>query len=170
MGLRKLGARESWHRRGRAYCATKRAERTSARTARTGDGVVCESSADPTPLSGSTEAPHAGVIVESCGSPTLREPRLRPSNGAARVARERRWFEVSGRAGSLLDIVKAEGPSAASEGLLPLASLAPDPVASVLAGTQPVHVTTEVLTKRVDLPLDWKEQRSLLDFERTSTS
>ena len=53
---------------------------------------------------------------------------------------------------------------------LPLAILAPDIVESVLAGTQPVHVTTELLTKRVDLPIDWKEQQSLLGFERAPAS
>ena len=54
--------------------------------------------------------------------------------------------------------------------LIPLAFLAPDIVESVLAGTQPVHVTTEMLTKRIDLPIDWKEQESLLDFERAPAS
>jgi hypothetical protein len=31
-------------------------------------------------------------------------------------------------------------------------------------------MTTELLTKRVDLPIDWKEQESLLGFERTPAS
>jgi len=48
--------------------------------------------------------------------------------------------------------------------------LAPDIVESVLEGTQPVHVTTEILTKRVDLPIDWNEQASLLGFERAPAS
>ena len=48
--------------------------------------------------------------------------------------------------------------------LLPLAFLAPDIVTSVLAGTQPVHLTTEMLTRRANLPLDWNEQRALLGF------
>jgi hypothetical protein len=43
--------------------------------------------------------------------------------------------------------------------------LAPDIVASILSGTQPVELTAEVLTKRVDLPLDWAEQRALLGFD-----
>jgi hypothetical protein len=33
-----------------------------------------------------------------------------------------------------------------------------------------VHVTTETLTKRADLPIDWKEQESLLGVERASVS
>jgi hypothetical protein len=39
-------------------------------------------------------------------------------------------------------------------------------LSSVLTGTQPVQLTTETLTKRADLPLDWEEQWSLLDFDR----
>jgi hypothetical protein len=89
------------------------------------------------------------------------------------IARGRQWFEdlASGRAGSMVEIAKAEGVTESYVGrLVPLAFLAPDIVDSVLAGTQPVHVTTELLTKRVDLPIDWKEQKSLLGFERASAS
>jgi DNA invertase Pin-like site-specific DNA recombinase len=89
------------------------------------------------------------------------------------IARARQWFEdlASGRAGSRVEIAKAEGVTESYVGrLLPLAFLAPDIVESVLAGTQPVHVTTELLTKRVDLPMDWKEQASLLGFERAPAS
>jgi hypothetical protein len=89
------------------------------------------------------------------------------------IARGRRWFEdlVSGRAGSMVEIAKAEGVTESYVGrLVPLAFLAPDIVESILAGTQPVHVTTELLTKRVDLPNDWKEQESLLGFERAPAS
>jgi hypothetical protein len=89
------------------------------------------------------------------------------------IARARQWFEdlVSGRAASLVEIAKAEGVTESYVGrLLPLAFLAPDIVESVLAGTQPVHVTTELLTKRVHLPIDWKEQQSLLGFERAPAS
>ena len=48
---------------------------------------------------------------------------------------------------------------------MPLAFLAPDIVARILSGTQPVDLTTEELTKRIDLPLDWTEQRALLGFD-----
>ena len=48
--------------------------------------------------------------------------------------------------------------------LIPLAFLAPDIVARILPGTQPVDLTTENLTKRIDLPLAWTEQRTLLGF------
>jgi hypothetical protein len=84
------------------------------------------------------------------------------------IARGRQWFEdlVSGRAGSLVEIAKAEGVTDRYVArLLPLAFLAPDIVTSVLAGTQPVHLTTEMLTRRANLPLDWEEQRALLGFD-----
>ena len=78
---------------------------------------------------------------------------------------------MSGRAGSLVEIAKAEGVTESYVGrLIPLAFLAPDIVESVLAGTRPVHVTNEMLTKRIDLPIDWKEQESLLGFERAPVS
>ena len=48
---------------------------------------------------------------------------------------------------------------------MPLAFLAPDIVAAILAGTQPVDLTTELLTKRTDLPLSSAEQRALLGFD-----
>ena len=85
------------------------------------------------------------------------------------IARGHKWFEdlVTGRARSLVEIAKAERVTHRYVGrLLPLAFLAPDIIASVLAGTQPVHVTTEVLTKRADLPFDWEGQRSLLGLNR----
>jgi hypothetical protein len=78
---------------------------------------------------------------------------------------------VSGRVGSLVEIAEAEGITESYVGrLLPLAFLAPDIVESVLAGTQPVHLTTEMLTKRVDLPIDWREQETLLGFKRAPVS
>jgi len=86
------------------------------------------------------------------------------------IARAQRWFEnlVMGRARSLVEIAKAERVTQRYVGrLLPLAFLAPDIVASVLAGTQPVHLTTELLTKRVELPLDWEAQRLLLGVDGT---
>jgi hypothetical protein len=49
--------------------------------------------------------------------------------------------------------------------LIPLAFLAPDIVARILSGAQPADLTTEVLTKRTDLPLGWIEQKSRLGFD-----
>jgi hypothetical protein len=84
------------------------------------------------------------------------------------IVRAHRWFEdlVNGRAGSFRDIAKAEGVTHRYVGhLLPLAFLAPDIVAAILAGRQPVDLTAEMLTKRTDLPLGWAEQKMLLGFD-----
>jgi hypothetical protein len=84
------------------------------------------------------------------------------------IVRARRWFEqvASGEAQSFAEIARAEGIGRRYvANLIPLAFLAPDIVASILSGTQPVDLTTEVLTKRADLPLDWAEQRAQLGFD-----
>jgi hypothetical protein len=84
------------------------------------------------------------------------------------MVRGRKWFEqlASGRVGSLAEIAEAEGVSDRYVGhLIPLAFLAPDIVATILSGTQPVDLTTETLTKRIELPLAWTEQRALLEFD-----
>jgi len=84
------------------------------------------------------------------------------------IVRGRKWFDdlASGRASSLVEIAKAEGVTDRYVGhLLPLAFLAPDIVASVLSGTQPVDLTAEALTKRISLPLAWADQRKRLGFD-----
>ena len=74
---------------------------------------------------------------------------------------------ANGRARSLVEISKAEGVSDRYVGhLIPLAFLAPDIVAEILSGTQPVDLTTETLTKRINLPPDWAGQMALLGFDR----
>jgi site-specific DNA recombinase len=84
------------------------------------------------------------------------------------LVRGRQWFEqlAGGQVQSLNEIAKAEGVTGRYVAhLIPLAFLAPDIVARILSGTQPVDLTTEELTKRIDLPLDWTEQRALLRFD-----
>ena len=84
------------------------------------------------------------------------------------IVRGRQWFEdlASGRARSLLEIAEAEGVSDRYVGhLIPLAFLAPDIVARILSGAQPVDLTAEVLTKRTDLPVGWAEQSEMLGFD-----
>ena len=83
------------------------------------------------------------------------------------IVRGRQWFEqlASGQVQSLNEIAKAEGVTGRYVAhLIPLAFLAPVIVARIFSGTQPVDLTTEELTKRIDLPLDWTEQRALLRF------
>ena len=84
------------------------------------------------------------------------------------IVRARQWFELvgSGEAQSFAEMARAEGIGRRYvANLIPLAFLAPDIVASILPGTQPVELTTQELTKRVDLPLDWAEQRAQLGFD-----
>ncbi len=65
-----------------------------------------------------------------------------------------------------MEIARAEGVTDRYVGhLIPVAFLAPDIVARILSGAQPVDLTTEVLTKRIDLPVDWAEQRAMLGFD-----
>lgn len=87
------------------------------------------------------------------------------------VSRAHRWMEAlrSGHQPSQAAIAKAEGVSRRYVGqLLPLAFLAPDIVESILAGRQPVDLTTEKLIKQIDLPLEWAEQRRVLGFQAAS--
>lgn len=84
------------------------------------------------------------------------------------VVRAHRWFDdlVSGRARSLGQIAEREGISDRYVShLIPLAFLAPDIAEASLAGTQPVDLTAETLTKRTELPLTWSDQDALLGFE-----
>ena len=96
-----------------------------------------------------------------------RDDRVDPALVKA-IVRGLQWFEdlASGRARSLLEIAEAEGVSDRYVGhLIPLAFLQPDIVARILSGAQPVDLTTEVLTKRIDLPVSWAEQRVMLGFD-----
>ena len=52
--------------------------------------------------------------------------------------------------------------------LIPLAYLAPDIVAAVLDGRQPLGLNTKRLTAGLDLPIDWQQQRALLGFTESS--
>jgi hypothetical protein len=83
-----------------------------------------------------------------------------------RVARHARSLSlVSGRSQSFADIAKAEACSECYVSrLMPLAFLAPDIVEAILAGTQPVELTAETLTRHADLPLSWVDQKALLGF------
>ena len=86
------------------------------------------------------------------------------------IVRARAWFDdlISGCVGSLAEIAEAEGVSDGYVGhLIPLAFLAPDVVAAVMAGTHPVDLTAEKLVKQMDLPLDWAEQRVILNLAET---
>ncbi len=50
--------------------------------------------------------------------------------------------------------------------LLPLALLAPEIVEAICDGRQPLELSTEELTRRTELPLEWREQQRLLSSAR----
>ena len=84
------------------------------------------------------------------------------------VARGRRWFAelASGAVPSLTALAARDGVSPRRiTQVLPLAFLAPDIVAAIVAGTQPPALTAEALANRITLPADWAEQRRALGFD-----
>jgi len=75
------------------------------------------------------------------------------------------WFNelLSGEARSIDDIVKKYGVGKSHvSNLLPMAFLAPDIVEAVLVGKHPSTLTLEMLTKHIDLPMDWEGQRRVI--------
>jgi site-specific DNA recombinase len=83
------------------------------------------------------------------------------------VARARRCFDalVSGAVRSVEALAATEGASDRYiSSLLPLAFLAPDIVAAIVGGTQPVDLTAKMLIRRIDLPTAWQDQRLALGF------
>ncbi len=83
------------------------------------------------------------------------------------IARGQLWFDElrSGKEQSIRDIAKRyEVSERYISHLLPLAFLAPDIIEAIVAGQQPADLTTNALIKRIDLPVDWSEQRRVLGF------
>ena len=61
----------------------------------------------------------------------------------------------------------ARGPKLRYVGrLIRLAFLAPDIVESIVEGRHPTTLTAEVLTRRIELPLSWCTQRTVLNVEK----
>ena len=81
------------------------------------------------------------------------------------LGRARRWFDQlsSGEATSLAKIASLEGVSVRYVGrLIRLAFLAPPIVEMIAQGHQPAELTTEMITRRTVLPLEWSAQRQIL--------
>jgi len=82
------------------------------------------------------------------------------------IVRARRWFEdmATGRATTLDEIGRREEISDRFvSARISMAFLAPDIMARILSGDQPIDFTTTELTTRVDLPSKWSDQRKLLE-------
>ena len=83
------------------------------------------------------------------------------------IIRAHKWFNelISGRAQSMVEIASREGIDKSYVArIMDLVFLAPDITESIIAGYQPPDLSVEKLTKRIDLPMDWAQQRSLLSF------
>ena len=81
------------------------------------------------------------------------------------IIRAHKWFNdiISGRAQSMVAIASREGIDKSYVArIMDLVFLAPDITESIIAGYQPPDLSVEKLTKRIDLPMDWAEQRQLL--------
>jgi site-specific DNA recombinase len=81
------------------------------------------------------------------------------------VARAKRWADelVSGKLRSVSDLARREGMDGRSvRRLIPLGFLAPRIVETIAEGRQPVDLTLEALTRRIDLPLLWSAQHQAL--------
>jgi len=84
------------------------------------------------------------------------------------IARAHRWFDdlVMRRAASMAEIGKREGlPKNYVSWLIRLAFLAPEIVEAIIQGNHPPDLTAQTLiTRRVDLPLQWQAQKTALQF------
>jgi DNA invertase Pin-like site-specific DNA recombinase len=83
------------------------------------------------------------------------------------LARGHAWFAelAQGRAASINEIARRESVTGRYVSrLIQFAFLAPDIAEAILAGRQPLDLTTETINREIDLPLDWCEQRALLGF------
>jgi site-specific DNA recombinase len=83
------------------------------------------------------------------------------------IARAHRWFDqlVSGEVKSLTAIATREGLNYRFVGkIIKLAFLAPEIAEAIAEGRQPPELSTELLTKRISLPLDWNDQKRLLSI------
>ena len=83
------------------------------------------------------------------------------------IARAHKWFDqlVSGEVKSLTAIATREGLNYRFVGkVVRLAFLAPEIVDAIAEGRLPRQLSTELLTKRLRLPLDWRDQKRVLDI------
>ncbi len=84
------------------------------------------------------------------------------------VARAHRWFdEIStGKAKSLAETAAREGLVVRYVGrVIRLAFLAPDVVESIVEGRQPTGLTAEALTRHIEMPHEWRSQKTVLNIQ-----
>jgi site-specific DNA recombinase len=84
------------------------------------------------------------------------------------VARAHRWFdEIStGKASSLAEIAAREGLAVRYVSrVIRLSFLAPDIVETIVEGRQPTSLTAEALTRHIEIPLEWRSQKTALNIQ-----
>ncbi len=83
------------------------------------------------------------------------------------IIRAHRWFNelISGQAQSMAEIALRECIDKSYVArIMDLVFLAPDITESIIAGYQPPDLSVEKLTKRIELPMDWAQQRQIFGF------
>ncbi len=104
----------------------------------------------------------ARLIITTSQPPATRDETL-----ISLVAQAHCWMDdlASGKANTIRDLaLRASMDESDISRFLPLAFLAPDIVEAIVAGKQPVDLTTERLKRIRSLPRAWKDQRRLLGF------
>ena len=102
------------------------------------------------------------VVAGDQGPASTPDPKL-----ISAIARGHSWFAQlrNGEARSVGDLVERHGVDQGDVSrLVPLAFLAPDIVAAILEGRQPVELTAARLKRMTNLPVSWAEQRRYLGF------
>lgn len=83
------------------------------------------------------------------------------------VAKAHQWFNqlAVGQVHNMAEIASREGVDKSYVArIINLAFLAPDITDSIIAGRHPADLTIGKLTKHIDLPLDWSQQRKILGY------
>jgi hypothetical protein len=84
------------------------------------------------------------------------------------VARAHRWFDElsTGKASSLAEIARRERLAVRYVGrVIRLAFLAPDIVETIVEGRQPTGLTAEAVTRHIEMPLEWRSQKTALNIQ-----
>ena len=84
------------------------------------------------------------------------------------IVNAHKWFNdlISGKVRNMGEIAAREGKDKSYiSRVMSLAFLAPDITESIIAGQQPADLSAEKLIRRIQLPLEWKQQRQLLGFD-----
>ena len=102
------------------------------------------------------------VVAGDQGLASTPDPKL-----ISAIARGHSWFAQlrNGDARSVGDLVERHGVDQGDVSrLVPLAFLAPDIVAAILEGRQPVELTAARLKRMTNMPVSWAEQHRYLGF------